>query len=203
MRDSVERVARSRISWSLSLGAPTARPEGFIRATKSEKPTLRCPLVVARGLAPWSFPLKKSEGDGALDGAGAVDGRARGPPRGRADLRKIRPEITGHTGPARLPALHRGVFTAAPGRAFSSALSAAVSQLLAGDRCVPGRSPDAARVRGCEPRPRAPHRRRPGIAGRPPPKEFACSPAPPSIRPAITTPHESAPQRTRWREQNT
>ena len=31
-----------------------------------------------------------------------------------------------------------------------------VSQLLAGDHSVPGRSPDAARVRGCEPRPRAP-----------------------------------------------
>ena len=44
-----------------------------------------------------------------------------------------------------------------------------VSQLLAGGRSTSGRSPDAARVRGCEPRPRAPHRRRPGIAGRPPP----------------------------------
>ena len=32
-----------------------------------------------------------------------------------------------------------------------------VSQLLAGNRSVPGRSPDAARVRGCEPRARAPH----------------------------------------------
>ena len=34
--------------------------------------------------------------------------------------------------------------------------SGSVSQLLAGDRCVPERSPDTARVRGCESRPRAP-----------------------------------------------
>ena len=79
--------------------------------------------------------------------------------------------------------------------ALSTAPSAAVSQLLAGDRCVPGRSPDAARVRGCEPRARAPHRRRPGIAGRPPPKPRTCSPARSPIRSALKTPHECAPQR--------
>jgi hypothetical protein len=67
------------------------------------------PLVVARGLRLGPSPPRKSEGDGALDGAGAVDGRARcltsrssrSPENSARDHRPIR-------GPARLPALHRG-----------------------------------------------------------------------------------------------
>src|SRR5947209_15512291 len=44
---------------------------------------------------------------------------------------------------------------------------APISRLPAGDRCVPERSPDAARVRAVRSaRPRAPHQPRPGIAGR-------------------------------------
>src|SRR5437764_8794990 len=86
------------------------------------------PFKKARGMERWTALARLTDAPG-------------GPPRGRADLRKIRPEITGHTGPARLPALHRGVFLAASGRAFSSALSAAVSQLLAGGHSAPGRSP--------------------------------------------------------------
>src|SRR5581483_10956149 len=86
------------------------------------------------------------------------------------------------SGTWRLSARHRGVFLTAPGRALPavrlvlpSARRAfrsigprhapglgqtlkrpAVSQLLAGTRSGPGRSPGAARVRGYEPRPRAP-----------------------------------------------
>jgi len=97
---------------------------------------------------------------------------------------EIRPEMTGHTGPVRLPALHRGDcpgvpcrlrvdsgsrFTASgrarrgswvsslaaglrflpiPGRASLRRRTQAihVSQLLAGDRSIPGRSPDTART---------------------------------------------------------
>ena len=87
--------------------------------------------------------------------------------------------------------LRRSPYGAGP--RFQQRLRAAISQLLAGDRSVPGRSPDAARERGCEPRPRAPHRRRPGIAGRPPPKPRTCSPARSPIRSALKTPHECAP----------
>src|SRR5204863_5829136 len=45
----------------------------------TKEPTLRRPLVTARGLRLGPFSLSKSEGDGALDGAGAIDGRARWP----------------------------------------------------------------------------------------------------------------------------
>ena len=38
--------------------------------------------------------------------------------------------------------------------------------------------------------------RRPGIARRRPPGKATASPAPPPVRPAITTPHDSAPRRT-------
>ena len=91
----------------------------------------------------------------------------------------------------RLPALRRGVFTAAPGRAFGSsswraarlfrrrsllgdralkptwpAEPTTVSELLAGGHSAPGRCPDAARVRGSRyPRPRAPHQ--PAVSRRP------------------------------------
>ena len=79
-----------------------------------------------------------------------------------------------------------GVFTAVPGRALPTerfarspaaisrrllgqpflrslglCLASAVSELLAGTRSGPGRGPGTARVRGYEPRPRAPHSRPP------------------------------------------
>ena len=53
-----------------------------------------------------------------------------------------------------------GVFLPAPGRALrraSDRREARVSQLLAGSPSASGRSPGAARVRGSEPRPQAPH----------------------------------------------
>ena len=56
------------------------------------------------------------------------------------------PEMRAGSPALRLSALRCGVLTTASGRAFCGALGTAVSQLLAGDRCVPGRSPDAARV---------------------------------------------------------
>jgi len=95
----------------------------------------------------------------------------------------------------RLSARHRGVFLTAPGRALpanrffppspgrdaprgalrlpgrglrstpADLTRSAVSQLLAGGRSTPGRSPGAARVRGHEPRPQAPHQ----------PKRAACA----------------------------
>jgi len=93
-----------------------------------------------------------------------------------------------------------GVFTAMPGRAsVGGPISEppTVSQLLAGGRSASGRSPGMARVRGCEPRPRAPHRPRPGIAGRRPGRRYGASPPHPFLRPALTTPHDSAPRRSR------
>ena len=49
-------------------------------------------------------------------------------------------------------------FFATPGRAFRPrSKDPGVSELLAGGLSASGRSPGAARVRGCEPRPRAPH----------------------------------------------
>src|SRR5437764_10089938 len=62
---------------------------------EAKKPTLRRPLGMARGAAPLSFPSRKSEGDGALDGAGAIDGRARWPASRPSRSPEIRPEITG------------------------------------------------------------------------------------------------------------
>src|SRR3954469_20255417 len=77
-----------------------------------------------------------------------------GSPRGRADLRKIRPEITGPQfagGPARLPALHRGVFLAAPGRAFGSALEALPSaSSWRGTVVSPGGAPTQPGGAACE-----------------------------------------------------
>jgi hypothetical protein len=74
-----------------------------------------------------------------------------------------------------------------------------VSRLPAGTLSGPGRSPGAARVRGCEPRPRAPYRSCAGIA-RPCPGELPPNLRQrPPLRPALTTPHDSAPRRTRWK----
>jgi len=73
---------------------------------------------------------------------------------------------------ARLSALHRGVFTPASGRAFRRGHSASsVSQLLAGVLSNPRRSPVAARARGYESHPRAPH----------PIPSFGTSPETPSV----------------------
>jgi hypothetical protein len=178
--------------------ASLAMPDHPIQLSNSHASSPACRGARA---APWSVPSRKSEGDGALDGAGAVDGRARGPPRGRADLRKIRPEITGHTGPAAPSGAPSRRFPCCAGPRFRAAAQTCppvVSQLLAGDRCVPGRSPDAARVRAV--RQHARGRRTgegPELPGARHQRSCAESPAPPLVRPAITTPHESAPQRTR------
>jgi hypothetical protein len=60
-------------------------------------------------------------------------------------------------------------------------------------RNAPRAGPGAARERGCEPRARAPRQpERPATGG------SAASPARRPVRPAITTPHDGAPRRTRW-----
>ena len=119
--------------------------------------------------------------------------RTRGPPRGRAHLRIAGDDGRERPAVAPLGALlrrsHYGVGPRFP--AF-----APISQLLAGDRCVPGRSPDAARVRGCEPRPRAPPQSearncRAPAAGR---RDRISGPAYPACS-ATKTPHDGAPRR--------
>ncbi len=69
-----------------------------------------------------------------------------------------------------------------------------VSQLLAGGHSTSGRSPDAARVPVAS---RQRGRRTSGLSRHR--SIGAASPAPAPVRPAITTPHESAPRWTRWR----
>ena len=80
-------------------------------------------------------------------------------------------------------------------RAALSGICADVSQLPAGDRSVPGRSPDAARVRAM--RQHARGRRtstRPGIAGRRLPDLRRVSPRPPPACSTTKTPHDGAPR---------
>src|SRR3954447_26158561 len=93
-----------------------------------------CPFVYLRS--------PKKEGSRAPTGAGAdtphpVARLAVEPISGKSG-----PEMTGHTGPARLSALCCGVFLTASGRAFADGASmpTAVSQLLAGGHSTSGRS---------------------------------------------------------------
>jgi hypothetical protein len=87
--------------------------------------------------------MRARKGDGAPDGAPVLS-------VSRMSLRTC----------GRLPALRRGV-RSAPGRALLHASpelrKTPVSRLPAGDPSVSGRSPGAARERGCWPRARAPH----------------------------------------------
>jgi len=77
------------------------------------------PACLGARAAPWSVAPSKKRGGWSAGRRWRVDGRARwpasrssrSPENSAGDHRPIR-------GPARLPALHRGVFTAAPGRAF-------------------------------------------------------------------------------------
>src|SRR5437868_13934368 len=80
-------------------------------------------------------------------------------------------------------------------RRWCKACPSIVSQLLTGGRSTPGRSPDAARVRGCEPRARAPHQTKRRIAPRRPPELRGESPPRPPACSATKTPHDGAPQR--------
>ena len=143
-----------------------APPPGLMRAPG-------CPLSISA--------LRKNEGSRAPTGAGAeaphpVTRLAVGPISGS-------PEITGPVTRAGAPfgALLR-LSHASIGPRFPA--FAPISQLLAGDRCVPGRSPDTARVRAVRQRARGSRPSpRPGIAGRRLPELRAASPAP-TVRPA-------------------
>ena len=147
-----------------------------------KQPTLRRPDWMGAG-APrlFSAPLKKR-------GEQSADRRWCGAPHPMTRL-AIRP-ISGSLGDHRPNDADRAPFGAllrrshsGVGPRFRQRACDAVSQLLAGDRCVPGRSPDAARVRACDLHPRAPHQPRPGIAGRRLPESMATSPVPPPACP--------------------
>ena len=170
---------------------------------ETKKPTLRRPLGQWRaGCALVLFPLEKSEGDGALDGAGAVDRRA----RWLASRSSRSPENP--AGDHR-PLTEAGAPSGAPSRRFPCCAGPRFSSDGAKRARCPSASswqegvvpPGGAPTQPeCAAANRARGRRTgegPELPGARHRRDFACSPAPPSIRPAITTPHESAPQRTR------
>src|SRR4051794_37353550 len=95
-------------------------------------------------LVVFSVP-REERGSRAPTGAGADTAAPSGSPRGWSRSPELRPEIAGGIRPAGAPCgalLRRSPFGGGP-RFQQRALSAAVSQLLAGDHCVPGRSPAA------------------------------------------------------------
>src|SRR2546423_7012494 len=71
--------------------AKTARIDFRIPSSTSSKPMLRHPWSLRRGerRLPVCLPLRGAERPQAL----GAERRTRGPPRGRADLRRVRPEI--------------------------------------------------------------------------------------------------------------
>jgi len=111
-----------------------------------------------------------------------AEARGGGAPRGAQTAALLRDTARAMTLPARLAALHRGVLTPAPGRAFRPGLRRlracpSVSQLLAGGLCYPQAEPRRRPVHGlrghtagaapAEDRdfPGAGHRDRPRISG--------------------------------------
>jgi hypothetical protein len=132
---------------------------------------------------------KKNEGSRAPTGAGAEAAAPRDPPRGRVHLRIAGDDRLMTRAGAPLDALlRRSHYGVGPRfRRWCQACPSIVSQLLAGDHSVPGRSPNAARVRGCEPRARAPHQQargfpQPAAEGLAPHLQRRLRPAPPSER---------------------
>ncbi len=120
-----------------------------------------------------------------------------GPSRERTDLgfaRDHRPMT--RTGAPFGALLRRSSYGVGPRfRRWRKACPPIVSQLLAGDHSVPGRSPDAARVPvASRQRGRRPSTR-PGIAGRRLPDLRTCSPVPPPACSTIKTPLDGAPRR--------
>src|SRR5258707_13689442 len=142
-------------------------------------------VLAARAMASEAFGVAPSE----TRGSGAPVGALLVVPRFSRST--ARPVIGG---PQRRSALHSGVLSAS-GRAFREAYRPSVSRLPAGTRSGPGRSPEAARVRACEARARAPHR--PVSRGFPsgPAIGFTTHISGPFLRfvPPSRTPHESAP----------
>jgi hypothetical protein len=137
------------------------RYRSFARPTSLEFPANAPPPVSRAGAGcpcPISVP-RKCEGSRAPTGAGAdtphpVTCLATGPSPGTPEDDRPMTRAGAPLGAL----LRRSPSGVGPRfRRWCKACPPIVSQLLAGDRCVPGRSPDAARVRGCEPRPRAPH----------------------------------------------
>jgi len=123
------------------------------------QPKLRRPVCGRAPGAPCPFPFpKQDEGSRAPTGAGADTPH----PVARLAVEPISgsPEITGRIADRRAFRRSAAAFSLRRRAALSSmarVCPSIVSQLLAGGRSASGRSPDAARVRGCEPRPRAPH----------------------------------------------
>jgi hypothetical protein len=168
-RDRVARVAQ-RARCHPPLKGEGIRACGPLRAHHPDsivkQPKLRRPDWQGAG-ALVSFPLpQKMRGSRAPTGAGA---EAPHPMTVLADrsisgnsARDDRP-LTGAGAP--LGALLRRFPCSVGPRFQQRALGAAVSQLLAGDRCVPGRSPDAARVRAVRQHARGRRTgRRPGVS---------------------------------------
>ena len=104
--------------------------------------------------------------------------------------------LRGCSAPSSLPGLGHPPLSGGPGRREN--FERPLSWLPAPDRSVRRRGPEASRVRDCESRPRAPHL--PSRAFFPEAGHQICrdiAAASPPVRPAFTTPRESAPRWTR------
>ncbi len=151
-------------------GIPCATcPKQRTRRKTAKKPTLRRPCCFGRrGGALFSFP------PGSLS-RGAERRKTRGLARPSGRLAKPPGTLARHapfalrSAKGRLSALHLRRFPSGAGTALSgpglgrlpdwekAPNRLSVSELLAGVLSNPGRSPGAARARGYEPRPQAPH----------------------------------------------
>ena len=125
------------------------------RGCKRKMIKLRRPYSLRREVR-RRLPCAPQRGGQSADRRWMRNAAPGGPPCGRADpwiARDHRP-MTLAGAPLGAPPRHFSV----PGRAFRRGIRASsVSQLLAGGRSTPRRSPGDARVRGDEPRPQVPH----------------------------------------------
>ena len=139
------------------------------------------------------FPsLAEARGGGAPGGASLNQHALRGVTRANDACALASRRSTAAFSLRRRAALSSG----SRGHAQRTAVGPNVSLLQAGGHSTPGRSPAAARDGACEAPARAPHRPKTGNCPVPATGLDAASPTPPPVRPAVTTPHESAPRRT-------
>ena len=187
----LDRLRQRDVSFPAS-GTPGSFPIQLSNSQRCADPVLggrRVPFVCF-------FRSPKNEGKQSADRRWCGYAAPGDPPRGKVDLRSAGDHRLVTPAGAPLDALLRAS-SLRHRAALSAALLRRVSQLLAGGHSTPERSPAAARVRGCEPRPRAPHQHEARNCRVPAAGSRTCCPVPPPACSTLKTPHECAPQASR------